>query len=94
MRMLAVIALATAMVSPTMAQAPQARDQIPKVQPPAERLGPPIMTRPAPDAFARGRQPHLPNTAWDVYKNGKYVGSDPAPGIRDQLRREQDVCEE
>ena len=92
MRMLAVIALATAIVSPAMAQTPQARDQIPRPAP-AEKFGPPIMTRPAPDAFARGRLSHSRNPAWDVYKNGKYVGSDPDKSIRDQLRREQDVGE-
>ena len=33
-------------------------------------------------------QRHSPNPAWDVYVGGKYVGSDPDPMIRHQLRRE------
>ena len=35
-------------------------------------------------------QRHSPNPAWDVYVGGKYVGSDPDPLIRQQLRREND----
>ena len=38
-------------------------------------------------AFAATR-PHSPDPAWDVYVNGKYVGSDPDPFIRHQIMRE------
>ena len=31
---------------------------------------------------------HSPNPAFDVYVGGKYVGSDPDPNIRLELRRE------
>jgi hypothetical protein len=40
--------------------------------------------------FAATRhRPHSPNRAWDVYNSqDHYVGSDPDPLIRDELRRE------
>src|SRR5437870_7116918 len=91
MKMLAVIALATAIASPAMAQAPQARDQYPAIEPPAEKFGPPIVREPAPDeAFAQAprNQRRTANPAWDVYVGGKFVGSDPDPLVRDQMRRE------
>jgi hypothetical protein len=92
MKMLAVIALATAIASPALAQAPQARDQIPgTVQPPAEVIKPPIVREPAPrDTIGRAAPaPQSPNPGWDVYGNsGRYKGSDPDPLVRDQIRRD------
>jgi hypothetical protein len=32
------------------------------------------------------RHPHSSNPAFDVYENGQYIGSDPDPNIRAQLR--------
>jgi hypothetical protein len=34
------------------------------------------------------REQHSVNPRFDVYENGDYVGSDPDPNIRLQLRRE------
>jgi hypothetical protein len=34
------------------------------------------------------REQHSVNPSYDVYLNGQYVGSDPDPNIRLQLRRE------
>src|SRR5439155_5097107 len=44
----------------------------------------------APGALApTGHRAHSPNPAWDVYNSqGHYVGSDPDPLIRDELRRD------
>jgi hypothetical protein len=39
--------------------------------------------------FQQSRQQHSVNPRYDVYENGTYVGSDPDPNIRLQLRREQ-----
>ena len=42
-------------------------------------------------AFASAVRQHAPNPAWDVYsRSGKYIGSDPDPLIRGELRREWD----
>jgi hypothetical protein len=43
------------------------------------------------DAFGAAQHPrHSPNPAWDVYNSeGHYVGSDPDPLVRDELRRDQ-----
>jgi hypothetical protein len=38
---------------------------------------------------AMRHRPHSPNPAWDVYNSlGYYIGSDPDPLIRDELRRD------
>jgi hypothetical protein len=37
----------------------------------------------------RQQPQHSPNPAYDVYVDGQYVGSDPDPNIRAQLRRRQ-----
>jgi hypothetical protein len=37
---------------------------------------------------------HSPNPAWDVYDNGHYVGSDPDPNVRMQLRVDPNGGEE
>jgi hypothetical protein len=39
-----------------------------------------------------GGQQHSPNPAWDVYGiDGQYIGSDPDPLIRSELRRDDYV---
>jgi hypothetical protein len=35
-----------------------------------------------------GERPHSTNPAYDVYDGGQYVGSDPDPNVRQQLRRD------
>jgi opacity protein-like surface antigen len=35
------------------------------------------------------QRPSSSNSAYDVYVNGQYVGSDPDPNIRAQLQRRQ-----
>ena len=32
--------------------------------------------------------PHSPNPEWDVYRNGRYIGSDPDPLVRLMLLRD------
>ena len=88
MKMFAGVLFATAIASPALAQSPQAPPEI--VPPPAVVMPPPtIVEPPAGDAFARAPLPRRsPNPAWDVYVEGKYVGSDPDPLVRDQLRRD------
>jgi hypothetical protein len=34
-------------------------------------------------------RPHSINPAYDVYDGGKYIGSDPDPNVRLQLRRDE-----
>ena len=36
---------------------------------------------------------HAPNVIWDVFVNGKYVGSDPCALIRNQMMRDPDIRE-
>jgi hypothetical protein len=36
---------------------------------------------------------HSPNPAWDVYDNGRYVGSDPDPNVRMQLQMDHGTTE-
>ena len=88
MKMLALIALSTAIASPAIAQAPQARHQSPMiVQPQAHIVKWPAVR--APRAFARAPR-HSANPAWDVYGNsGRYKGSDPDPLVRDEIRRDR-----
>ncbi len=47
----------------------------------------------ASQAFAATKK-HSPRAEWDVYVNGKYVGSDPDAFIRSQLMREIDTGDE
>ena len=92
MNKLAVIALVTAIASPAIAQAPQARDHNPMIaHPSAETVGPPIVRKLTPDeAFARVGPRHSPNAAWDVYGiGGRYKGSDADPLVRDAIRRDK-----
>jgi len=35
-------------------------------------------------------RPHSVNPAYDVYEGGQYVGSDPDPNVRLQLRRDSE----
>jgi len=44
-------------------------------------------TTKSPSDFVQSRQQHSANPSYDVYVNGEYVGSDPDPNIRAQLRR-------
>lgn len=37
-------------------------------------------------------RPHSVNPAYDVYDGGQYVGSDPDPNVRQQLRREHEAA--
>jgi hypothetical protein len=40
----------------------------------------------ATESFASGIRAHSPNPAWDVYSHeGRYVGSDPDPRIREMM---------
>jgi len=38
--------------------------------------------------YGRVERPHSSNPAYDVYEGGQYVGSDPDPNVRQQLRRD------
>ena len=51
----------------------------------AVALATPVLAQNAPQ---QNRQQHSVNPSYDVYLNGQYVGSDPDPNIRLQLRRE------
>ena len=64
----AVLATATAIASPALAQ---------RASHPSE-LG---------QSYGQPRQQHSSNPSYDVYVDGQYVGSDPDPNIRAQLRR-------
>ena len=66
----AVLATATAIASPALAQR-----AVPRATYPSE-LG-----------RSQPRQQHSVNPSFDVYENGEYLGSDPDPNIRLQLRR-------
>ncbi|MPZ41589.1 MAG: hypothetical protein GEU95_26800 [Rhizobiales bacterium] len=42
-----------------------------------------------PGRFANGTR-HSPHRSWDVYNtNGRYVGSDPDPNVRDMIARDR-----
>jgi len=41
----------------------------------------------------RTRVPHSSNPAYDVYVGNEYMGSDPDPRIRSELRREEQTTE-
>jgi hypothetical protein len=78
--LVATTVLAAAIASPALAQtaAPQ-RSQ--------------VQTFPFEQSFRPNGQPHSVNRGYDVYQQGQYVGSDPDPNIRLQLRREHDNSE-
>ncbi len=63
--------LATAIASPALAQT-----ATPRAYP--SELG---------QRYGQYRQQHSVNPSFDVYENGQYLGSDPDPSIRLQLRR-------
>ena len=87
MKMLAVIALATAIASPAMAQAPQVRHKSPMIQSGTHMVTPRVVGPRR--AFAKARR-HSPNPRWDVYgTGGRYKGSDPDPLVRDEIRRDK-----
>ena len=44
-------------------------------------------TTKSPSDFDQGRQQHSVNPSYDVYKNGRYIGSDPDPNIRALIQR-------
>jgi hypothetical protein len=44
-------------------------------------------TTPALAQTQPNRQQHSTNPAYDVYKNGRYLGSDPDPNIRASMQR-------
>ena len=46
-----------------------------------------VVASPALAQTAQHRQQHSVNPSYDVYVNGEYVGSDPDPNIRAQLRQ-------
>lgn len=46
-----------------------------------------VIALPALAQRAPQHQQHSSNPAYDVYVDGRYVGSDPDPNIRAQLRR-------
>ena len=50
----------------------------------AVALGTPALAQTAPQP---NRQQHSTNPAYDVYKNGQYLGSDPDPRIRATIQR-------
>ena len=52
----------------------------------ATMIATPALAQRAPQ---RQQPQHSPNPAYDVYVAGQYVGSDPDPNIRAQLRRRQ-----
>jgi hypothetical protein len=80
MILMAVAALATVFTAPALAQtaAPQ-RGQ--------------VQISPFDQGPRQNSRPHSVNPSYDVYQNGQYVGSDPDPSIRLQLRRDHDSTE-
>jgi hypothetical protein len=74
--LIATVALAAVVATPVLAQTVQRR------LPPQRYL--------QSDQFygQSGERPHSTNPAYDVYDGGQYVGSDPDPNIRQQLRRD------
>jgi hypothetical protein len=48
-----------------------------------------VIASPALAQRAPEQRQRSPNPAYDVYVDGQYVGSDPDPNIRAQLRRRQ-----
>ena len=79
-KLLIAAALATAVASPALAQtaAPQ-RTQ--------------VQSAPFDQGNRQNGRVNSINRSYDVYHNGQYVGSDPDPNIRLQLRRDHDSTE-
>jgi hypothetical protein len=50
----------------------------------AVALATPVLAQNAPQ---QNRQQHSVNPSYDVYKNGRYLGSDPDPNIRASIQR-------
>ena len=44
-------------------------------------------------ALAATKQQNSTNPAWNVYDNGKFIGTDPDPRIRSDLRRDHGSTE-
>ena len=73
--LIATIALATAVATPALAQT--AGRRIPQQNLQGDQF------------YGRSvERPHSANPAYDVYEGGQYVGSDPDPNVRLQLRRD------
>ena len=77
--LLATVAMATVIASPTLAQTKHRHVKHPAANPLAAYATPINRT---------GVSRHSPNPAYDVYVNGYYMGSDPDPLIRMQLQRD------
>ncbi len=77
--LVATAVLATAIASPALAQTAAPRTQ----------------TNPSQFDQSSGQNgpQRSTNRSYDVYQNGQYVGSDPDPNVRLQLRREYDGIE-
>ena len=74
-KLLAAAALATVFAAPAFAQT---ATQAPRAQFNNDQFG------------GRDGQRHSVNPAYDVYDHGQYVGSDPDPSIRLQLKRDNE----
>lgn len=80
--LLGAVAAATLIAAPAMAH---------PVHKPIRHAGVLAQNEAAGRAFASAVRQHAPNPAWDVYsRSGKYIGSDPDPLIRGELRRESE----
>ncbi len=75
--LLATVALAAVVASPALAQ--------------TTRRAPPVQQYPSQFDQTYGRsesQPRSGNPSYDVYENGQYLGTDPDPNVRLELRRD------
>ncbi len=70
------VALAAAVASPALAQTPSRRA--------------PVQQYPSQfdQSYGRTEQPRSNYTGHDVYENGRYLGADPDPNVRLELRRD------
>jgi hypothetical protein len=74
--LIATVALAAVVATPVLAQT-------------ADRRLPPQRNLQSDQSYGQSvERPHSINPAYDVYDSGQYVGSDPDPNVRLQLRRD------
>ena len=90
--LVAAAALAVAIALPAFAPGQQAQAQTYAKEQTATHKVKKVKKAKAPKRIVRNGSPYSTNPAHDAYVNGTYVGSDPDPRIRWQLKKE--YCED
>ena len=81
--LVAALALVAVTVAPALAQSPDRKAHA-QIRPAQAQRVPGIANQ-----YGRSESRHSANPAYDVYSNGRYVGSDPDPLIRMDILRDR-----